>query len=102
MKNFYSARQGDLLFQEISSLPKELKKKKDNILVHSDSTMHDHTLKQGTIYLDKNGQIYLDLPKDTQVVHTMDHKPLNLPKGKYQMIRQVEYLMQDMVRIVTD
>ena len=95
-------RQGDILIEEIKSLPKNLKLKKDNILVHSDSTKHDHTLKSGKVYQDKKGNLFLDVSKKTQIIHTMDHKPINLPKGKYQLVRQVEYLMKDMVKVVID
>src|SRR5258708_39077285 len=99
MKQF-SARQGDIWIESISTLPKGLKKKKDNVLVHSDSTMHDHSLKAGTVYVDKNGELFLDVPKNTQVIHTFDHQPINIPKGKYLMIRQREYLMKDITRVV--
>jgi hypothetical protein len=95
-------RQGDILIEEIKSLPKGLKLKKDNILVHSDSTQHNHTLKSGEVYQDKKENLFLDVPIKTQIVHTMDHKPINLPKGKYQLVRQVEYLMKDMVQVVID
>ena len=75
---------------------------KDNILIHSDSTQHDHTLKSGKVYSDKNGNLFLDVPKKTQIIHTIDHKPINLSIGKYKLIRQIEYLMKDMVRVVVD
>lgn len=95
-------RQGDVLALEVSKLPKGLKKKKDNILVHSDSTQHNHTLVKGTVYQDKKGKLYADVPSKTQIVHTMDHDPVNLPKGVYEIRRQQEHLMGDMVKVVVD
>ena len=101
MKNI-QIRQGDVFVEAIKSLPKGLKKKKDNVLVHSDSTMHDHTLKGGTVYVDKTGDLFLDVPKATQIVHTEDHLPVDLPKGVYKVVRQKEYLMENMTRVVVD
>lgn len=102
MKNNYKVRQGDVLAIKIDSLPKGLKKKKDNVLVHSDSTMHDHTLVKGTVYTDKKGKMYADVPQKTQIVHTEDHNPVDLKKGVYEIRRQVQHTMGDMVEVVVD
>lgn len=95
-------RQGDVMAISITKLPKGLKKKKDNVLVHSDSTMHDHTLVKGTVFVDKNGKLYADVPRKTQIVHTMDHDPVDLPKGFYEIRRQVQHTKDDMVQVVVD
>lgn len=95
-------RQGDVMAIQIKALPKGLKKKKDNVLVHSDSTMHDHTLVKGTVYTDKNGKMYADVPRKTQIVHTEDHGPIDIPKGIYEIRRQTEHLIGDMVQVVVD
>lgn len=95
-------RQGDVMAIKINKLPKGLKKKKDNVLVHSDSTMHDHTLVKGTVYVDKSGKLFADVPTKTQIVHTMDHSPVDLPKGFYEIRRQVQHTMGDMTQVVVD
>lgn len=95
-------RQGDVGIIEIKSLPKGLKKKKDNVLVHSDSTMHDHTLVKGTVYVGKDGKMYANILEDTQIIHTADHEPIDLPKGKYEIRRQVQYDKDDMVQVIVD
>lgn len=95
-------RQGDIMPEQIEKLPKGLSIKKDNVIVHSDSTMHDHSLKSGTVYVDKNGNLFLEVPTDTQIVHTFDHDPIDIAKGLYKVIRQKEYVMKDMKRIVID
>ena len=95
-------RQGDVGIQEINTLPKGLQENKDNIIVHSDSTLHDHSLKTGKVYVNKDGELFLDAPQDTQIVHTEDHKPIDLPKGKYKIIRQREYVMENMTKLVID
>ena|SRR5216683_4262656 len=95
-------RQGDVMAISIDKLPKGLKKKKDNVLVHSDSTMHDHTLVKGTVYVDKEGKLFADVPVKTQIVHTEDHGPIDIPKGFYEIRRQTEYGSGDMVKVVLD
>lgn len=100
--NNFIARQGDVAVFKIDKLPKGLKKKKDNVLVHSDSTLHDHTLKKGIVYVDKNGKLFADVPSKTQIIHTADHNPVDIPKGLYEIRRQVEHSMGDMVKVVVD
>jgi hypothetical protein len=95
-------RQGDVMVIEISKLPKGLKKKKDNVLVHSDSTLHDHILVKGTVYVDKDGKMFIDVPTKTQIVHTADHDPIDIPKGVYEIRRQVQHTIGDMIQVVVD
>jgi hypothetical protein len=95
-------RQGDVMAIKIEKLPKGLKKKGNNVLVHSDSTMHDHTLVKGTVYVDKIGKLFADVPRKTQIVHTMDHDPVDVPKGFYEIRRQVQHAIGDMVQVVVD
>ena len=102
MKKTFMVRQGDVLAIEIEKLPKGLKKKKDNVLVHSDSTLHDHTLVKGTVYVGKDGKMFADVPQKTQIVHTADHDPVDIPKGVYEIRRQVQHVMGDMVAVVVD
>lgn len=102
MTNKYAVRQGDILALKIEKLPKGLKKKGTNVLVHSDSTQHDHTLKKGTVYVDKEGNMYADVPVKTQIVHTADHNPVDLVKGFYEIKRQVQHTMGDMTQVVQD
>jgi hypothetical protein len=101
MKN-RQIRQGDVMAIAIDALPKGLKKKKDTVLVHSDSTMHDHTLVSGTVFTDKTGKMYASVPTETQIVHTADHDPVQIPAGVYEIRRQVEYDKNNMVKIVVD
>lgn len=98
----YSVRQGDVMAISIAKLPKGLKKKGTQILVHSDSTQHNHTLVKGTVYVAKDGKMYADVPIKTQIVHTMDHEPVDIPAGVYEIRRQVQTTMGDMVQVVVD
>lgn len=101
-KNNYMVRQGDVLAIKIAKLPKGLKKKGNNVLVHSDSTMHDHTLVKGTVFVDKSGVLFADVPADTQIIHTADHDPVDVEKGFYEIRRQVQHTMGDMTQVVVD
>ncbi len=95
-------RQGDILAIGIQKLPKGLKKKGTQVLVHSDSTLHDHTLVKGTVLINKKGDMYADVPEDTQIVHTADHDPVDVPKGLYEIRRQRQHTMGDMTEVVVD
>lgn len=95
-------RQGDLMILSIDSLPKSLKKRKNLIVLYGESTGHSHYLKSGSVYDGKNNTIYLELPRKSQLLHDSDHGPIDLPKGFYEVRRQVETTMGDMTRMVQD
>ena len=94
-------RQGDLLIKEIDVLPSKLRVDKTNVLVMGESTGHAHRLKKGKVLKAKNGDIYLDVKENTEIVHE-EHKPIKLKAGKYYIGRQREYLTKDMSKTVVD
>lgn len=94
-------RQGDLLIQEVDSLPKDIKKRENRIILWGEATGHKHQLTTGSVFDGKDGAIYLELLKGGKIVHD-EHNPISLKKGKYAVIRQREYLMKDMTRLVVD
>lgn len=98
----FTARQGDLWIKQIIALPKGLKKRKNLIVLYGSQTGHSHFLKYGAVYDGKNDTIYLDCPTKSQLLHDSDHDPIDLPKGVYQVIRQVETTMGDMTKVVID
>lgn len=93
-------RQGDVLVKEVNSLPFGLKKQANNVLVYGESTGHAHRLIGGDV-LTKGDTMYLNLLKKGKVVHE-EHNTIELPVGKYIVIRQREYQNKDMVRLVVD
>lgn len=98
MKNEkFSARHGDIYIKTIEKLPKGAKVKKGNIIV---SSSNDHILEgQGKIYeLDKD--LYLKITGKANLNHN-EHKEIELPKGIYKVIRQIEFDGYDKV-IVQD
>lgn len=95
-------RQGDIFVIQIDSLPKSLKKRKNTVILYGSQTGHSHYLKSGSVYDGKNNTIYLELPRKSQLLHDSDHGPIDLPKGFYEVRRQVETTMGDMTRMVQD
>jgi len=106
MKQF---RQGDIFFQEVSKLPKNLLKKKDPIIAHGEVTGHSHRVSEDVnfdnvdMYVDTDGTIYLQSKQETSIVHD-EHYPIKLEPNKiYQIYRQREFdPVEEENRIVRD
>ena len=94
-------RQGDLLLKQINKLPKGLKISNTLVLVHSDTTQHNHQLKSGQVFQDDKDLVFLKLSKATDLVHE-EHQTINLPKGFYAVIRQRQYLAKDIIALIQD
>ena len=93
-------RQGDLCIVKIEELPKNLKKRKEGVILYGEATGHSHRLKDGEVY--ESGElIYLNVPYITEIIHE-EHDPIPLEKGIYEIKRQREYQSKDMVRLVVD
>lgn len=101
-KQLFTARQGDIWIEEIKTLPKGLKKRKNTTILYGSQTGHSHFLKSGTVLEDKKGNIYLNVPRKSQVLHDSDHTPIEIPKGTYIITRQKEHLFGDLIRLVID
>lgn len=103
MKQF---RQGDIFIESIKELPKTLKVKRDNVIAMGDSTNLAHRLVKGQILLNRKGDMFLSVPRKTQVVHEHGkghgHRPIDLSKGFYRVIRQREVVWGDLTRLVQD
>jgi hypothetical protein len=82
-------RHGDLLVEKIDELPKKLKTVKSGILVSSISTNHKHLVVGGDI-LANGEKFYIRVAKKATLRHD-EHKDIELPKGFYQVIRQIEF-----------
>lgn len=93
------ARQGDLLFTAIDHLPEELTLQADNVIVRGEATGHAHRLMEGHVLQDAQGNLYLEVPAVTLVVH-QEHHSLSLERGVYKVTRQREYTPEGIRRVL--
>lgn len=84
-------RQGDLLLEKVVSLPKGLRLRNTNVVLHGE-TGHKHQLVTPTlsIYDGLEDVTYLSLDKPTELVHE-EHKTIHVDKGLWKVVRQREY-----------
>lgn len=98
-------RHGDLFFQELSSFPdKRLVKSwvegDSVILLYGEATGHSHRLSGDfTLYRDKDNAHYFEVHTTANLTHE-EHNRIDLPAGKYAMIRQREYTPKEIVYVV--
>lgn len=93
-------RQGDLLFLKVNSIPKTAKIVKSGVILHSDTTQHEHKLVGGVLLKTKDLQ-YARISKKGSILHE-EHKLILLSKGLWEIRRQREYAGKDMTKIVVD
>lgn len=99
-------RQGDVLIQQVDSLPKELKDKKvDNgrvVLAYGEVTGHAHAISE----IEKvefstdiqETRTFLKVKEEAELTHE-EHTTIRLPVGDYEVIQQSEYTMQEIRRV---
>jgi hypothetical protein len=108
MKDLRQFWHGDLLLQEVKSIPKRCKKVDTDILAEGESTHHAHQLTGGQfsvfmeprpsyIRTDVPETLFVQVKKPTTLVHIdlltkekADHDPVILPVGLFELIRQEE------------
>lgn len=92
-------RQGDVLIERIDDNKILTRKTENTLLVRGEGRYHGHfATGDVTVYTDED-QLYLEVHSHAQVEHlhtethtfTGEHHPIQLPKGKYRIIRQREY-----------
>lgn len=100
-------RQGDVLFVEISSIPKRgVVQLSHRIIAEGEATGHKHQFLEDTAVLledaatdpdtldlnrDYRPRYFLNVHKSTQIVHE-EHHTVNLPVGFYSIVIQREYI----------
>jgi hypothetical protein len=91
-------QQGDVLLQEISSIPsgaKQMPAENRLILARGEKTGHSHVINSNqarlwTLTRDGATELYLEVKAPVTIVHD-EHKPLPIPKGIYRVGRVKEY-----------
>jgi len=98
MPNKKQARQGDVFFEVVTSLPKkdQLKRKNDPILAYGEVTGHSHKIMSPPMsevesYVDKSGDIFVKSDQPITVGHD-EHDTITLDPGQlYCITIQREY-----------
>jgi len=102
MANIY--RHGDLLIQEISTLPKGAKRSASKTLAEGEVTGHHHTFTKGDVVLytpstlrDGEPVKYFEVKSSEASLTHQEHKEIKLPEGTYQLNIEREYNPMDKV-----
>ena len=97
-QDLFQVRQGDLFFEEITSVPKGVKKLNTDVLAYGEVTGHAHriispALEEMDNYIDEKGDIFLYSDTEDIVVDHDEHGALVVaPKGvRVHNYRQREY-----------
>lgn len=88
------ARQGDLYFDKVASLPSTVKPSGSPILAYGEVTGHCHRVREGQdfvkTFVDTNGDIWMSSDRSFDLDHD-EHGTLTMEPGTYKMTRQREY-----------
>jgi len=87
-------RHGDILFREVTDIPKNARNIKSDIVAMGEKTGHHHKL-VGAFQMyesTENGQAvkYIDISQQTRLTH-QEHNTLDIPQGKYVIVNEREY-----------
>lgn len=108
MPNVEQARQGDIFFEVVETMPDSVKPKSDAILAHGEVTGHAHRVSNNLdnvdMFVDVDGQIYMKSKSNESIVITHEeHGAITLdPNTLYCVSRQREYDPVEQERIVAD
>lgn len=84
-------RHGDLLLRATRSIPKNTPRMSGTILEHGETTGHKHVFSSGQIQLFGTENVsHVLVEKDATLTHE-EHKPITIPHGQYEVIREKEY-----------
>jgi hypothetical protein len=90
----WQARQGDILFEEVSELPPKAQRVNTHIIALGEATGHQHALESdaGVLYAEANESepAFMEVNEETRVVH-QEHGPITFKRGIYRIVRQREY-----------
>jgi len=97
-------QQGDVLFIPKKGKLKDVEIKKDKIVAEGEATGHMHQVidENATVYVNKDGEIYLEAPEGATVTH-QEHHQVTVPAGLYdiKIVREYDPLENE-VRKVRD
>jgi hypothetical protein len=96
-------RQGDVLLEQVSSLPEGLKKLDRKIVAYGEVTGHAHRFDckldtDAILYEDDKGNLWVKVAKITPLQHE-EHATLTIEPGVYKYIPQREYSPKEIRRV---
>ncbi len=84
-------RQGDVLIVEVKSIPKEVKERKQGVLVEGEVTGHAHRIAPNDLtkakvgFMDEPQRLFVEAIENIRIVHE-DHATIELPAGRYELL----------------
>ena len=99
-------RQGDILLEEIKSIPETAELVETNgaiVLAYGEATGHHHAIRNGKarLYRDPNTQVsYVEIAESLALLEHEEHAPIALDPGIYSVILQREYHPQAVRNVV--
>ncbi len=94
-------RQGDILIERITTIPRQAVTRTDPVLAHGEATGHCHTVDGAVALYERDGVLYLRVGSEGATVTHQEHATISLVAGVYQVTRQREYA-PEAVRNVQD
>lgn len=100
-------RQGDVLIVPVKTLPKGRAEVKSGVpgrvvLAYGEVTGHHHSIeKEDATLTEFEGATYLEVAEALADLEHQEHSTIQIPKGKYRVIRQREYT-PEAIRNVAD
>mgnify|MGYP001607305035 FL=1 len=86
-------RQGDILIERIETIPASAKRRRQRkriVIAEGESSGHAHVV-DTAVPFDDAGITYLDIQQAVAMLTHQEHATIELPRGKYRVIRQREY-----------
>jgi len=90
-------RQGDILLASVSTIPRDARRQAGPgplILASGESTGHHHAIEDtsaAALYRQGSALLYVEVTGAQAQVRHPEHRPITLPPGFYEVIRQREY-----------
>lgn len=96
-------RHGDLLVQDVDSIPEDVRLLSHLVLAEGELTGHSHRIAErgaAQLYQSTSG-MYLKITEEIATLIHQEHGPIQLPRGIYRVWRQREYSPRE-IRFVRD
>lgn len=100
-------RQGDVLFKLVETMPVEGKRRNSGHIVEGEATGHVHRVAEQDLaqaeVMECGNELFVRVTAEggVSIVHE-EHRPVRLPRGDYEIVRQREYAPQSRPPLIRD